>query len=810
MGLLCRVLHKARIKMRRKIGQYGMTPVVAFLAIVALTLYAVYPSLRQTPVREKPALKIRDRFDIRQVTHAITTTENVFKRGHEGFLKKLLLRKHEGQKSGIQEHSNKEEPQHTGCRRPELDLYTPEIEHWFHDVEPLKCEVGQKELIHFQNDVIKIDLDILPEVMKDFDDFICIFRSLYRRDEDYTHFDHEQIINMTGYTKTLLDFNIDTDFFEISCGENPRHHDYKDGYIYNLPDTDMTKNVTNANDGLFEEHQNALFEERQDNETKILRKLLDEPDGDNNDAEDEDDDEEDDENEYSIKYRRYNYHDYDDYDYTSLRDVAYEMLFSHIHPKPTVFADAKQKLLKDTALGLNVLMFGFDSTSRLNFIRKLPKTYKYMTEILDSAVLTGYNIIGDATTAALIPMLTGQTEMELPEVRKNQDVSHSVDIYPLVWKEFKKNGYATLFAEDQPTMSVFNLRLNGFEKQPTDHYMRPFWLEVDYSELAHGNCLGSKPKHDIMLEYIMDFQEKYKDLRRFTFGFFSDLSHGDINPLAYADDSMLQFLQSLYRDGYLKNTMLVIFGDHGARYGKIRSTFQGRLEERLPFMSITLPTEFQKQHPEIAKNLKSNAAKLTTPFNIHSTLLDILNYKSGNAYPYRGQSLFREVPENMTCTEAGIATHWCTCMEWEELDTGQDHVVQASRAVVDFINEQTLPYRSLCSQLDISAIKRADLVTANEQVLRFNGTRDEDQRLPRFGREVNVKQADIQVILETSPSNALFEATVTVSFKLQTYTVHGISRINMYGDQPHCIMDQYPHIRQYCYCKSQPALRKKR
>ncbi|KAI8503931.1 hypothetical protein Bbelb_179990 [Branchiostoma belcheri] len=735
--------------MRRKIGQYGMTPVVAFLAIVALTLYAVYPSLRQTPVREKPALKIRDRFDIRQVTHAITTTEDVFKKGHEGFLKKLLLRKHEGQRSGVQDHSNKEEPQHTGCRRPELDLYTPEIEHWFHDVEPLKCEVGQKELIHFQNDVIKIDLDILPEVMKDFDDFICIFRSLYRRDEDYTHFDHEQIINMTGYSKTVLDFNIDTDFFEISCGENPRHHDYKDGYLYNLPDTDMTKNVTNANDGLFDERQDAL-------------------------------------------------------------DVAYEMLFSHIHPKPTVFADAKQKLLKDTALGLNVLMFGFDSTSRLNFIRKLPKTYKYMTEILDSVVLTGYNIIGDATTAALIPMLTGQTEIELPEVRKNQDVSHSVDIYPLVWKEFKKNGYATLFAEDQPTMSVFNLRLNGFEKQPTDHYMRPFWLEVDYSELAHGNCLGSKPKHDIMLEYIMDFQEKYKDLRRFTFGFFSDLSHGDINPLAYADDSMLQFLQSLYRDGYLKNTMLVIFGDHGARYGKIRSTFQGRLEERLPFMSITLPTEFEKQHPEIAKNLKNNAAKLTTPFNIHSTLLDILNYKSGNAYPYRGQSLFREVPENMTCTEAGIATHWCTCMEWEELDTGQDHVVQASRAVVDFINEQTLPYRSLCSQLDISAIKRADLVTANEQVLRFNGTRDEDQRLPRFGREVNVKQADIQVILETSPSNALFEATVTVSFKHQTYTVHGISRVNMYGDQPHCIMDQYPHIRQYCYCKSQPALRKKR
>ncbi|XP_078613122.1 uncharacterized protein LOC144882890 [Branchiostoma floridae x Branchiostoma japonicum] len=797
LSLLYRVLHKARIKMRRKIGQYGMTPFVTFLAIVALTIYAVYPSLRDTTVRDKPVTFRNNRFDIRQVTHAITTTtEDVFKKGHEGFLKKLLLRKRQGQ--SMEGQSKKEEPQHSGCRRPELELYTPEIEHWFHEVDPLKCDDdGRRELIHFQNDVIKMDLDVLQEMRKDFDEFICIFRSLYRRDEDYTHFDHEQIINITDSTKAVMDFNVDTDFFEITCGENPRHHDYTDGYLYNVPNTDSSKNVTETAD--------TLFGDDQDNETKILRNLLERPDGD--DAGDENEEDDDD---YSIRYRRYNYHDYDDYDYTSLRDVAYEMLYSHIHPKPTVFDDAKTKPLTETALGLNVLMFGFDSTSRLNFIRKLPKTYKYMTEILGSVVLTGYNIIGDATTAALIPMLTGQTEMELPEVRKNQDISHSVDIYPLVWKEFKKNGYATLFAEDQPTMSVFNLRLNGFDKQPTDHYMRPFWLEVSYSELDKGRCLGSKPKHDVMLDYLKDFQEKYKDLQRFSFGFFSDLSHGDINPLAYADDSMLQFLQSLYREGYLKNTMLILFGDHGARYGKIRSTFQGRLEERLPFMSITLPTEFQKEYPEIAQNLQSNAAKLTTPFNIHSTLLDILNYKSGIAYPYRGQSLFREIPGNMTCKEAGIDTHWCTCMEWEELDTSQDHVVQASKAVVDFINEQTLPYRSLCSQLDVGTIKRADLVTANEQVLRFNGTRDEDQRLPRFGHEVHVKKADIQVIIETSPSNALFEATVTVSFEHQSYTLQGISRINKYGDQPHCIMDLNPNIRQFCYCKSQPALRKKR
>lgn len=53
----------------------------------------------------------------------------------------------------------------------------------------------------------------------------------------------------------------------------------------------------------------------------------------------------------------------------------------------------------------NVIMFGFDSLSRNAWIRKLPKTYEYMTKHLDADVLGLYNIIGDGTPQALIPVL---------------------------------------------------------------------------------------------------------------------------------------------------------------------------------------------------------------------------------------------------------------------------------------------------------------------------------------------------------------------------------------------------------------------
>jgi len=63
--------------------------------------------------------------------------------------------------------------------------------------------------------------------------------------------------------------------------------------------------------------------------------------------------------------------------------------------------------IKTDGLPLNVIIWGFDSLSRNMFIRSLPQTYQYMKDKLDVAALEGYNIVGDGTPQALIPILTG-------------------------------------------------------------------------------------------------------------------------------------------------------------------------------------------------------------------------------------------------------------------------------------------------------------------------------------------------------------------------------------------------------------------
>lgn len=69
---------------------------------------------------------------------------------------------------------------------------------------------------------------------------------------------------------------------------------------------------------------------------------------------------------------------------------------------------------KNAEMPFNVIMFGFDSLSRNAWIRKLPKSYEYMIKHLDADVLQGYNIVGDGTPQALIPVLLNLNTKTIP------------------------------------------------------------------------------------------------------------------------------------------------------------------------------------------------------------------------------------------------------------------------------------------------------------------------------------------------------------------------------------------------------------
>ncbi|ESP04838.1 hypothetical protein LOTGIDRAFT_109590 [Lottia gigantea] len=457
---------------------------------------------------------------------------------------------------------------------------------------------------------------------------------------------------------------------------------------------------------------------------------------------------------------------------------------------------------------MNVLILGIDSMSQLSYRRKLPKTVKYL-EKLKSTILNGYNIVGDATTAALIPILTGKAEFELPEVRKSEIDSEMVDVYPLIWKKFEEQGYATLYVEDEPSLGVFNLRLTGFDKPPTDHYSRPFWLAIWESLLRTESerfCTGKTQHHHFSLQYVKDFFEKYQNVSKFMFAFHTELSHADNNPVQYIDEDLTDFLNFLNVNGYLDNTLVVLMADHGARYNKVRNTVQGKLEERLPMMSFRFPPWFHEKFPDAIKNLNLNAEKLSTPFDIHETLLSVLDY-SRLSLPVnpnvRAMNLLQEVPLNRTCKAAGIDVHWCACLVQVNVDATDYFVQNSALEIVSYINRKTESLRDMCMKIQLDKIVIAVMVLPNEQVLRYKSSKDDDQREANFTSDINMDKAHYQITIETAPNMGIYEATVEVDFRNETYKYNitaDISRIDRYGDQPKCVQEKYPNLRKYCFC----------
>lgn len=461
--------------------------------------------------------------------------------------------------------------------------------------------------------------------------------------------------------------------------------------------------------------------------------------------------------------------------------------------------------------GLNILIVGFDSVSRMMWQRNLPETYKYLIESLGGIVLEGYNIVGDGTPQALLPLLTGMQEPELPEARRGHAGASPVDGHPWIWKELKKAGYITQWAEDGASVGTFTYRMLGFQDQPVDHYMRPFYLRAEQQyHLNKPYCLGSVPRHVNMLNWARDLFDTYREQPKFSFVFHSELSHDHIGTLRVVDQDLTKFLQYMEGESHLDNTLLILMSDHGARFTQVRQTLQGKYEERMPFFSFRLPPRFAQKYPTIVQNLKQNANRLTTPFDIHATFKDILYNTGADGTPAsgdmpRGISLFQTIPLERTCVHAGIEAHWCACLHWVEVGVTDSMVYGAANALVTTMNDLTLGCRSECEVLSLHNITSAVRYTPNQNVLKFRQSKDTDGRVADLSDDMEVDEILYQVTIITEPGLGRFEATVKFSTSSSKFAVdtRDISRINKYGSQPHCVMDQLPHLRPYCYCKVQ-------
>lgn len=495
------------------------------------------------------------------------------------------------------------------------------------------------------------------------------------------------------------------------------------------------------------------------------------------------------------------------------RKIVYD--FVHVNVMYTSSKLRKRNIGNETDSKLSIIFFGLDSASRSHAIRKLQKSYKYLKETLGAYDFRGYMKVGLNSFPNQIPLLTG---IEHYKFHMENLLRAHLDDMPFIWKEASSTHYVTLHTEDRPDISTMNYLKSGFRKQPVDYYYRPFGLAMDQIpptileplEKSSWHCYGNKDHYLLQIDFLKQFMTKYASRLKFAFFWNNQIGHEDFISLGRGDEPLFELLQWLKQGGHLERSVLIVGSDHGFRLGGASTTYIGRIENNMPFLMIYLPKVLKNKYPWLHRNLLHNTEKLTTPFDVHETMLSVIRGRYGDSisktvYTQRtSRSLFSKVPDFRTCADAGIPAQYCTCYDSSSVSIDHPVVRILGSYAVSHLNSVLNKYRNVCRKLSLHNI--------TESKVMYTAEGDSDNahidRTPGFFKRLLGTEADDSgryvLMLYTSPNQGLIEIMIDYEKQASDGTLNKMTvigepvRVNKYGNQSHCIDDST--LRQYCIC----------
>uniref|UniRef100_A0A914P4A4 Uncharacterized protein n=1 Tax=Panagrolaimus davidi TaxID=227884 RepID=A0A914P4A4_9BILA len=281
----------------------------------------------------------------------------------------------------------------------------------------------------------------------------------------------------------------------------------------------------------------------------------------------------------------------------------------------------------------------FDSVSESQFVRSMPKTRHVLREYYESISFRHLNKIGLNSRPNGFGLLLGKSIYNIAkspmskgyesDYKNNEYCNGYLDNDTFIGYRFQDDGYVSMMSEDW-ALGVFNWpNCKGFKTKPTNHYMRPFqlrlegnkkWISPGMSEIIHkGLC---RETFHYQMAYLQDFINKYPDKPKFSLTWMSYLAHNDQNALYHTDDYFYNFFND--NKEKFNNSFVLVMGDHGNRFGWLRKTSVGEIEDNNPFLFLSVPASLRR-NTTYTDTLKQNAKKLMTHYDIYATLTEITN-----------------------------------------------------------------------------------------------------------------------------------------------------------------------------------------
>jgi hypothetical protein len=339
------------------------------------------------------------------------------------------------------------------------------------------------------------------------------------------------------------------------------------------------------------------------------------------------------------------------------KNIEVTVDYSQTPPKADIKLKKNEELFElrkanqDELNAKNVIVLFIDSISRTGFKRKLKKVYNWLENFyaennnnkseFESFQFLKYHAIADFTTPNLYPILFGapHTNAEGQEI--------VID--------FKSKGYITASTMNQCSKSPIDLWLGtGFDKKwdSYDHELNAIFCDPNFSApnqnhpLLNGpygivtKCLYNRSTMSYSIDYAQQFLETYKDQPKY-------LRIGNINShegtgevIKYDDDQLYSFLEYMRVNGHLDNSVLFVLSDHGYTMPGLHNSFgtEDHMKDvYLPFLSIVLSKKL-KDYQTMSGNLKHYENLLLSPYDIHRSLISLLEKKADDEY--KKDSLF--------------------------------------------------------------------------------------------------------------------------------------------------------------------------
>lgn len=456
----------------------------------------------------------------------------------------------------------------------------------------------------------------------------------------------------------------------------------------------------------------------------------------------------------------------------------------------------------------NVLILSLDSLTKTDFLQKLPKTYWFLKQQLGAVEFRGFNTIGNSRSQNLIAMLTGQTELELPDTRKASPRSSHLDVHPMIWKTFRNDGYIISFNEDSIREGVLNSQHKDFLEQPTDHYLHTYVTEKkQYFSNNTECCFSNYQRHQILFDYTNKILSGERNKSKFILNV-HDVTSSD--NLFVLDHDIFNFLFDLQEKEALSRTIFILVSNTDQPLNQNNVPLEEKLNQRILFASVVLPLQFQKQFPQEYSNFQNNTNSLITSFDIHATLEHVLQLQNNQSEGLRSCrtrsiSLFKQIPHYRSCAHAHIEPHLCSCLGETPININRV-ILMGAENIVDTVNTFLEPYWKFCRSVTLSGVIDAVKLAPQKALLQYKKLDDVIGYIPNLSGSTIVRNEWYQI-----------QVAINASTEAQSI-IEGIVRHDLWKDifetkikdivlkeggiGPHCLAKVgKPMLKKLCICK---------